>query len=84
MVLDCSSVVQVMVTPVVVRLEVAIAEITGGAVPVVEKVAFGDVVDPFELFTEVTAKSYIVPGVNPVMVTECEVTMVLLSGVCVP
>ena len=55
-------------------------EITGGGGVAVVKVEFVDVADPLELFREVTAKSYNVAGVNPVRVTECEVTSALLSG----
>ena len=68
----------VFVIPVVVT-----AEITGGTAVVV-KVALGDVVDWLELFAEATSKSYSVPGVKPVIVTECDVTSVLLSADCEP
>ena len=60
------------------------AEITGGAEPVVVKVAFGEVADTFVLLAETTSKSYSVPGVKPVIVTECEVTSVLFSADCEP
>jgi hypothetical protein len=44
------------------------AEITGAAV--VAKVELGDVLDAVDPFTETTSKSYVVPGVRPVIVTE--------------
>ena len=70
--------VQVMVAPVVVIAVAVTAEITGAAVSVV-KVALGEVVDRLELLVETTLKSYSVPGVKPLIVTECAVTSVLLS-----
>ena len=54
------------------------AEITGGRAVVV-KVALGEVADRLELLAETTSKSYSVPAVKPLIVTECEVTSVLLS-----
>ena len=59
-------------------------EITGGAGVVVVKVELVDVVDALEPFTETTSKSYNVAGVNPLRVTECEVTSALLSSDCEP
>jgi len=61
----------------------ATAEITG-ATAVVVKVAFGEVVVRLELLVETTSKSYSVPGVKPVIVTECEVTGVLFKADCDP
>ena len=59
------------------------AEITG-ATAVVVKVALGEVDDRLELLVETTSKSYSVPGVKPVIVTECEVTSVLFKADCEP
>jgi hypothetical protein len=41
-----------------------------GGTGFVAKVEFPDVADPFPVFAEVTSKSYVVPGVRPVSVTE--------------
>jgi hypothetical protein len=76
-------VVQVMVAPVVVIAVAVTAEMVG-ATAVVVKVALGEVVDRLELLVETTLKSYSVPGVKPVFVTECEVTSALLSVDCEP
>jgi len=62
--------------------EVVTVVITGGAFVV--KVAFGEVADRLELLVEATSKSYSVPCVKPVIVTECEVTSVLFSADCEP
>ena len=59
------------------------AEITG-ATTVVVKVVLGEVVDRLEPLTETTSKSYNVPEVNPLIVTECEVNSVLFSADWVP
>ncbi len=55
-----------------------------GAADVVIKVALPDVVDWLALLAETAAKSYVVPGVKPVSVTECEVANVLFSAEVVP
>jgi hypothetical protein len=47
---------------------VVTAEMTGAAV--VAKVELVEVVDAVEPFTETTSKSYVVPGVRPLIVTE--------------
>ena len=70
--------VQVMVAAVEVIAVAVTAEITG-ATAVVVKVALGEVVDRLELLVETTSKSYSVPCVRPLIVTECEVTSVLFS-----
>ena len=75
--------VQVMVAEVDVIAVAVTAEITG-ATAVVVKVALGEVVDTFALLAETTSKSYSVPCVKPVIVTECEVTSAPLSGDCEP
>ena len=75
--------VQVMVAPVVVIAVAVTAEITG-ATAVVVKVAFAEVADRLELLVETTLKSYSVPCVKPVIVTECEVTGVLFKADCDP
>ena len=75
--------VQVMVADVVVIAVAVTAEITG-ATAVVVKVALGEVDDRLELLVETTSKSYSVPCVKPVMVTECEVTSVLFKADCDP
>jgi hypothetical protein len=75
---DGWSVVHVMVAVVDVTV-LATAEITGGT-DVVTKLELVDVEDAFEAFAEVTSKSYVVPGVRPVSVTECAVA----SPVAVP
>ena len=75
--------VQLMVADVAVMAVAVTAEITG-ATAVVVKVAFGEVVDTLELLVETTSKSYSVPGVKPVIVTECEVTCALFSADCEP
>ena len=59
-------------------------EITGAGGVNVVKVEFVDVVDALEPFTETTSKSYNFAGVNPVRVTECEVTSALSSSDCEP
>jgi hypothetical protein len=71
-------VVQVMVAEVDVIAVAVTAEITGPTAVVV-KVALGEVADRLELLAENTSKLYSVPAVKPVIVTECEVTSVLLS-----
>ena len=75
--------VQVIVAAVEVIAVAVTAEMTG-ATAVVVKVALGEVVDRLELLVETTSKSYSVPGVVPVIVTECEVTSVLFSADCEP
>ena len=75
--------VQVMVADVVVIPVAVTAEITG-ATAVVVKVALGEVDDKLEPLVETTSKSYSVPCVKPVIVTECEVTSVLFSVDCEP
>jgi hypothetical protein len=47
---------------------VVTAEMTGAGV--VAKVELGEVLDAVDPFTETTSKSYVVPGVRPVSVTE--------------
>ena len=69
--------------PVEVIAVAVTAEITG-ATAVVVKVALGEVAVRLELLVETTSKSYSVPGVKPVIVTECEVTSVLFSVDWVP
>ena len=71
------------VAPVEVIAVAVTAEITG-ATAVVVKVALGEVVDRLELLAETTSKSYSVPCVKPVIVTECEVTRALFSADCEP
>jgi hypothetical protein len=66
------SVVHVMVAPVVVIPVAVTAEMVGGGVVV--KVKLPEVVVPPEPFVETRSKSYWVPGVRPVKVTECDVT----------
>lgn len=51
---------------------------------VVVNVKLPEVADAFELLAETTSKSYSVPGVNPVSVTECAVTSALFRGDCDP
>ena len=63
------SVVQLMVAVVVVDPETTTPETTG-ATGVVWKVKLAEVADAVEPFTEVTSKSYVVPEVRPVSVTE--------------
>jgi hypothetical protein len=63
------SVVQLMVAVVVVDPETTTPEMTG-ATGVVTRVMFAEVLDAVEAFTEVTSKSYVVPAVRPVNVTE--------------
>ena len=63
--------------------EVVTVEITG-ATAVVVKVALGEVAVRLELLVETTSKSYSVPCVVPVIVTECEVTSALFSADWVP
>ena len=75
--------VQVIVAAVEVIAVAVTAEITG-ATAVVVKVALGEVDDKLELLAENTSKSYSVPCVKPVIVTECEVTSVLFSVDCEP
>ena len=74
--------VQVIVAEVVVIAVAVTAEMVGGAIVV--KVALGEVAVRLELLVETTSKSYRVAGVKPVIVTECEVTIVLFSGDWVP
>ena len=71
------------VAPVEVIAVAVTAEITG-ATAVVVKVEFGELVDRLELLAETTSKSYSVPCVKPVIVTECEVTSALFSADWVP
>jgi hypothetical protein len=66
------SVVQVMVAPVLVIPLAVTAEMAGGGVVV--KVKLPEVVVPPEPFVETRSKLYMVPGVRPVNVTECDVT----------
>ena len=77
---EASSVVQVMVAvPLVTPLE-ATALIAGpGAVPVVVKVAFDEVEERASELADITSKSYSVPGVRPVRITEWLVTSAGLS-----
>ena len=75
--------VQVIVAEVEVIPVDVTAEITG-ATAVVVKVALGEVDDKLEALAETTSKSYSVPGVVPVIVTECEVTSALFSVDCEP
>ena len=66
------SVVHVTVTEVLVTFVVATFVITGGVdtSAAVMKVELPEVVDPAPASTETTSKSYVVPGVRPVIVTE--------------
>ena len=75
--------VQVIVAEVEV-IAVAVTEEITGATAVVVKVKLPEVADRLELLAETTSKSYVVPAVRPVSVTECEVTSVLLSADCEP
>lgn len=78
-----SSVVQVMVAPVVVIAVAVTAEMTGSGVNV-RKVLLVEVVDWLAAFAEMTAKSYVVLCVSPMRVTEWEVDSVLFTVVDVP
>jgi hypothetical protein len=71
-------VVQVTVTEVCETPVVATLEITGGvdACAVVVNAELLEVVDTALEFAETTSKSYVVPGVSPVSVTEWLVTRV--------
>jgi hypothetical protein len=68
-----------MVTEVLVRLVVATLVITGGedTTEVVIKVELPEVADIAPAFAETTSKSYVVPSVRPVSVTEWDVTRVV-------
>jgi len=68
----------VIVAEVVVIAVAVTAEITGAAAVVV-KVELLDVAVGFKLLPETTSKSYVVPGVKPISVTECEVVRVLFT-----
>jgi len=60
-----------MVSEVVDTVVTVTLEITGaGAVPVVVNVEFVEVAEVFAEFAETTSKSYSVPAVKPVSVTE--------------
>ena len=73
-----------MIVAEVVVVAVAVtAEITG-ATAVVVKVALGEVAVRVALLVETTSKSYSVPGVKPVSVTECAVTNMVFAGDCDP
>ena len=73
---------QVTVTEVLVTFVVATFEITGGddVCDIVTKVELGELEDIPPRFAETASKSYVVPGVRPVNVTEWLVTEVGLSG----
>ena len=74
---EASSVVQLMVAVPLVTPLVPMLLITGpGAVPVVENVALDEVEESASEFADTTSKSYSVPGVRPVSVTEWLVTEV--------
>jgi hypothetical protein len=72
----------VIVAPVLVIALTATFVITG--IPVVVNVAFADVADVPLPFADTTSKSYNVPAVNPVSVTEWLVTSCVLTVVEVP
>jgi hypothetical protein len=72
----------VIVALVLVIALIATFEITG--VPVVVNVVFPDVADVLAAFADTTSKSYSVPAVNPVSVTEWLVTNVAFTVVEVP
>jgi hypothetical protein len=73
-------VVQVIVSEVLDTLVAVTAEITGVAAgEAVVNVALGDVLDVFAEFADTTSKSYVVPAVKPVSVTEWLVVSVVLS-----
>jgi hypothetical protein len=60
-------------------------EITGaGAVPVVVNIVFADVDEVFAEFADTTSKSYSVPAVKPVNVTEWLVVSVVFTVVELP
>jgi hypothetical protein len=60
-----------MVTDVLLRALVATFVITGPATALlVVKLEFAELLETLLLFAETTSKSYVVPGVNPVNVTE--------------
>jgi hypothetical protein len=58
--------------------------IVGGGVVVVVNVKFVEVAIPPKPLLETTKKSYVVPGVKPVSVTEWAVTIELSTGDCEP
>jgi hypothetical protein len=68
-----------MVTDVLLRALVATFVITGPAAAVVVKVLFAEVLDTLLLFADTTSKSYVVPGVRLVNVTEWLVTRLLFG-----
>jgi len=59
-----------MIAEVDVMEPLATAEITGPAAASVVKLLFADVLDKLDPLADTTSKSYVVPGVNPVNVTE--------------
>jgi hypothetical protein len=72
----------VIVAPVLVRALTATFDMTG--VPEVVNVLFAEVTEVPLAFTDTTSKSYSVPPVNPVNVTEWLVTSAGLTVVEVP
>ena len=81
--LEAWSVVHVIVAEVVVTPLAATALITGAGAAVVN-VKVVEVVVEFVPLVDNTSKSYAVDGVNPVSVTECDVTRVPSSVDCDP
>ena len=71
-------VVHVIVAEVVV-MAVAVTAVMVGATAVVVKVELPEVAVRLALLVETTSKSYVVPGVSPVNVTEWAVTKVLFT-----
>jgi hypothetical protein len=78
------SVVQVIVAPVLVIALTAMLLITGAGATVVVNVPFDEVADVPLPFAETTSKSYSVPPVSPVSVTEWLVTKAVFTVVAVP
>jgi hypothetical protein len=72
----------VIVAPVLVIPLIATFEITG--VPVVVNVVLPEVAEVFPAFADTTSKSYSVPAVKPVSVTEWLVTNVVFTAVELP
>jgi hypothetical protein len=72
--------IYVPVEPVVAVAELALKVKLGGPLAASENVWFGDVVNKPLPFCEVTSKSYVVPGMRPVKVTEWLFTRLVLRG----
>ncbi len=65
-------------------MELDVTLVICGATVAVAKVKLPDVVDWLAPFAEMAAKSYVVPGVRPVSVTECAVDRAAFSADSVP